>query len=242
MIGPKANPRTYRDTPSMPTSPETWYSRAIEPIAAEKIDEPKAAVSVTKASETATGSFFLNGQFCAWSGSFGPSNSTTYWSLSGSMGGYSLPPPKPGRGFFDSRVTVRLLRPAPTVMFCWLRAVWIRLSAVGCLLRAISSCIVGSRDRVISSRTMDMRDTLEELELAVSPVAERDNGTFTSMSVPSGRLRTVVCCLSLSASSSASSTRRSAESMVDWKVRSQRMSVYSCSEYHQSLNMSDSTQ
>lgn len=118
IIGPVANPSTYSDTPRTPTSVEMLYSRVTDPMAAEKIDEPNAAVKVTKASAIATGIFFLRGQFCACKGSLGPSNSTTYWSRSGSMGGYSLPPPKPGRGLLDSRVTVRLLKPAPTVMFC----------------------------------------------------------------------------------------------------------------------------
>jgi hypothetical protein len=207
MIGPRANPSTYSEMPSMPTSPEILYSRATEPMAAEKIDEPNAAVSVTKASETATGSFFLKGQFWACRGSFGPSNSTTYWSLSGSMGGYSLPPPNPGRGFLDSLVAVRLRRLAPTVMFCWLRAVCMRLSDVGFLLRAMSSRIVGSRDRLISSRTMDMRDPLVELELAVSPVADLDNGALVFASDLAGRLADDARHLSLSASSSASSIR-----------------------------------
>jgi len=78
----------------------------------------------------------------------------------------------------------------------------------------MSSGIVEYRDRVISSRTMEMRDTLEELELAVSPVADRDSGTFDSPSGPLG-----VLLFALSASSSASSIRRSAESMMDPEVR-----------------------
>jgi hypothetical protein len=133
-----------------------------------------------------------------------------------------LPSPKPGRGFFDSRVTVRLRRLAPTVMSRWLRAVCIRLSAVGCLLRApISSGTVENRDRVISSRTMEMRDTLDELELAVSPVADRDSGTFDSSSGPPGGLPVELCLLSLSASSSASSILRSSESMANPEIRSE---------------------
>lgn len=65
----------------MPTSLETLYSEATAPVAEEKIEEPKAAVNVTKPSEAATGSletgqyivltrcvlggthFFLKGQF-----------------------------------------------------------------------------------------------------------------------------------------------------------------------------------
>jgi hypothetical protein len=130
------------------------------------------------------------------------------------MGGYSLPPPNPGKGLFDSLVAVRLRRLAPTVMFCWLRAVCMRLSAVGCLLRAMSSAIVGSRDRLISSRTMEMRDPLLELVLAVSPVAECDNGAVVFMSGSPGGLAANERHRSLSASSSASSIRWSAESMT----------------------------
>jgi hypothetical protein len=101
----------------------------------------------------------------------------------------------------------------------WLRAVCMRLSAVGCLLRApISSGIVENRERVISSRTMEMRDTLDELELAVSPVADRDSGTVDSSCRSSGGLSIEACILSLSASSSASSIRLSSESMTGPEV------------------------
>jgi hypothetical protein len=79
----------------------------------------------------------------------------------------------------------------------------------------MSSGIVEYRDRVISSRTMEMRDTLEELELAVSPVADRDSGTSDSSSGPPGVRLADACILSLSASCSASSIRWSAESMLD---------------------------
>lgn len=77
----------------------------------------------------------------------------------------------------------------------------------------MSSGIVEYRDRVISSRTMEMRDTLEELELAVSPVADRDSGMFDSSFGPPCLVE--ACILSLSASSSASSIRWSAASMLD---------------------------
>jgi hypothetical protein len=42
--------------PRIPTSLETSYSLATAPVAEEKIEEPKAAVNVTKPSEAATGS------------------------------------------------------------------------------------------------------------------------------------------------------------------------------------------
>jgi hypothetical protein len=110
----------------------------------------------------------------------------------------------------------------------WLRAVCMRLSAVGCLLRApTSSGIVEYRDKVISSRTMEMRDALDELELAVSPVADRDRGTFdSSFGAPRG-LRVDACHLSLSASSSASSIRLSTESMTIPEVCGQGKIIYS---------------
>ena len=82
----------------------------------------------------------------------------------------------------------------------------------------MSSGIVEYRDSVISSRTMEMRDTLDELELAVSPVADRDNGSFDSSFGPPGGLPVDACHLSLSASSSASSIRRSAESIAGPKI------------------------
>lgn len=107
----------------------------------------------------------------------------------------------------------------------WLRAVCMRLRVVGCLLRAMASGIVEYRDRVISSRTMEMRDALEELELAVSLVANRDSGTFDSSSGLPGVLLVEACILSLSASCSASSIRRSAESMLDPEVRPGRECV-----------------
>jgi len=104
----------------------------------------------------------------------------------------------------------------------WLRAVCMRLSAVGCLLRApISSGIVENRERVISSRTMEMRDTLDELELAVSPVADRDSGTVDSSCRSSGGFPVELCRFSLSASSSASSIRLSSESIASPEVRSE---------------------
>lgn len=46
-MGPVANPRTYSDKPRVPTSSETPYSSATAPMPDEKMDEPKAAVSVT---------------------------------------------------------------------------------------------------------------------------------------------------------------------------------------------------
>lgn len=110
---------------------------------------------------------------------------------------------------------------APTVMSRWLRAVRMRLSAVGCLLTApASSSIVEYRERVISSRTMEIRDALDELELAVSPVADRDNGSCDSSSNPPGGLPVEARNLSLSAYSSASSIRLSAASMADPEFRS----------------------
>ena len=71
----------------------------------------------------------------------------------------------------------------------------------------MSSRIVGSRERLISSRTMDMRDPLAELELAVSPVADRDNGALVFASDLAGGLADEARHLSLSASSSASPIR-----------------------------------
>ena len=91
----------------------------------------------------------------------------------------------------------------------------------------MSSGIVEYRDSVISSRTMEMRDALDELELAVSPVADRDSGSFDSSFGAPGGLPVEACHLSLSASSSASSIRRSAGSMIIPKVCGQRKNVYS---------------
>lgn len=89
----------------------------------------------------------------------------------------------------------------------------------------MASGIVEYRDRVISSRTMEMRDALEELELAVSLVADRDSGTFDSSCGLPGVLLVEACILSLSASCSASSIRRSAESMLDPEIRPGRECV-----------------
>jgi len=74
---------------------------------------------------------------------------------------------------------------------------------------------------------MEMRDALDELELAVSPVADRDSGTFESSFGAPGGLPVEACHLSLSASSSASSIRLSTESMMIPEVCGRRKSVYS---------------
>jgi hypothetical protein len=79
----------------------------------------------------------------------------------------------------------------------------------------MSSGIVENRDRAISSRTIEMRDALDELELTVSPVANRDSGTFDSSSGLPGELPGEAPRLSRSASFSASSIRWSAEFMTD---------------------------
>lgn len=100
-----------------------------------------------------------------------------------------------------------------------------RLSVVGCLLRALSSGIVEYRDRVTPSRTMEIRDTLDELELAVSPVADREIKMFNSSFGPPGVLLVEACILSLSAFSSASSICWSAESILDPKGLSGKESV-----------------
>ena len=72
---------------------------------------------------------------------------------------------------------------------------------------------------------MEIRDTLDELELAVSPVADRDSGTFGSSCGSPGGLPVEARRLCLSASSSASSIRRSAESMVSPAVWSENERV-----------------
>jgi len=46
-IGPRAKPKTYRDTPRVPTSTEKPKTLEIVPVAAEKIELPNAAQSVT---------------------------------------------------------------------------------------------------------------------------------------------------------------------------------------------------
>ncbi len=122
-IGPVANPRTYSETPKILTSCETPNLSATVPMAVENMLEPNAAVRVTYPSTTATISFFFNGQFCACSGSSGPSNSTTYSSRSGNGGGKGLPPPKFGIGLLLCLVVVRLRMCAPIVLLCWLRIV-----------------------------------------------------------------------------------------------------------------------
>jgi hypothetical protein len=50
-----------------------------------------------------------------------------------------LPPPKFGMGFLLCLVVVRLRICAPIVLLCWLRTVWIRESAVGCLSKSVMS-------------------------------------------------------------------------------------------------------
>ena len=94
--GPVANPSTYNDNPSIPTSVETPNCSATAAVAAEKMLLAKAAVNVVYPSMTARNilfqhqqplhqypnypkqtHFFLIGQFCGCKGSSGPSNSTT---------------------------------------------------------------------------------------------------------------------------------------------------------------------
>lgn len=109
------------------------------------------------------------GQFWGCSGSSGPSNSTTYSSLSGSGGGYSLPPPKLGKGFFDSRE--RRLR--PTVPLCWDLCVSMRLNSVGWRSRSRPVCIL---DIPISSRKMGAEDAKEDEDVepeAADPALSR---------------------------------------------------------------------
>lgn len=66
-------------------------------------------------------------------------------------------------------------------MFAWLRPVCIRLRAVGCLLKNSSSRWVGSLDRLISSRTIEIRDPLLELEIELPAVAERERVLLGSL-------------------------------------------------------------
>lgn len=176
IIGPVANPRTYSDTPRIPTSREIPYCVAMVPVATENIEDPNAAVRVTYPRIIAVGSFFLKGQFCACNGSCSPSNSTTYSSLSGNGGGKGFPPPKLGKGILESLSAVRLLRLVPMVCACWLRPVWMRLSAVGCLSR--SRC-VGMRDMLVSVGWMEVR-LLEVSELDVLAVTVRDSFSLCS--------------------------------------------------------------
>lgn len=116
MIGPVANPRTYSDTPSTPTSDDTPNCCATTRVALEKILLPNAATNVVYPNIAAVNNFRLIGQFCACNGSSTPSNSTTYSSLSGSGGGYGLSAPNGGSAF----VLFLLLevRVAPTVPVC----------------------------------------------------------------------------------------------------------------------------
>ena len=141
--------------------------------------------------------FFFIGQFCGCSGSSGPSNSTTYSSLSGSGGGYSLPPPKLGNGFFDSRD----FRLRPTVPLCCDLCVSMRLSAVGCRSRSRPVCI---RDILISSRMTGWEEDEDEDELE-APDSIRSR-------LPSSRLE--IGNRSGDASVSALSRSRSTASMV----------------------------
>ena len=106
------------------------------PVAPEKMDEVKAEVMVVKPSMAAVRTFLRMGQFCECNGSLGPSNSTTYSSRSGSSGGKGFPAPKLGSGR-EARLLVRERMPPPTVPPCWLRAVAMRLSAVGCRSRSL---------------------------------------------------------------------------------------------------------
>lgn len=104
--------------------------------------------------------FFFMGQFCGWSGSSGPSNSTTYSSRSGKRGGYSFPPPNFGSGFLDSLD----LRDLPTVPLCCDRCVSIRLKAVG--WRSRSRCVF-ILDIPISSRTIEADDDVPVEDVSV---------------------------------------------------------------------------
>lgn len=52
-MGPRANPRTYKETPSIPTSKETWNFSATAPVAVEKILDVNAEMSDVYASITA---------------------------------------------------------------------------------------------------------------------------------------------------------------------------------------------
>ena len=107
--------------------------------------------------------FLRSVQFCGCKGSSGPSNSTTYCSCSGKFGGYSLPPPKFGRGLFDFREVLVL----PTVVLCWVLCVSMRSSSVGCLSR---SRWVFTLDMAIGSRTMDAdeEEAVEPTDVVVS--------------------------------------------------------------------------
>lgn len=52
-MGPVANPKTYSDSPRVPTSAETWKYWATASVAAEKILLVNADTSVVKPSITA---------------------------------------------------------------------------------------------------------------------------------------------------------------------------------------------